>query len=441
MNMITGQITFDLPEPLVAEPFIIHDFMPQEMFQRLKDAVNRLGMGPQGNLKYHTMIGRWESSLSLPKDIEEYCLAEARKIFKDDTLQKAYFFVVRYQKINGCVPNLWEHTDQNGTQTTIDLTIENSADWDLIVEGNRYKQPENSGVIFAGQQHWHSRPPYPTEDETVHTTVLFMHFTQPDHWIQSDNRGIYRYGRDGDVRFFNKHRYLPFPDHPLGQDVCECHDYSNVLSLYDFIAGPYTDTPTEVTDMSFSSSEELAPGIVSYSFDKSSARTIKGMIQNACRYQWEAGQVYREGVVVDTKARIVSNYFLGPRQTTCHPQDPISRIYLSLENGMEPIISDYASRYSLSGLKGGDFVLLRYETGNMYHYHYDASPQYPRIVSAIVLLNEDFDGGELEFKEFGLKVPSEAGKVILFPSSFAYMHRVNPVIRGVRYSVVRWYQY
>lgn len=439
--MITGEIAFDLPEPLVSEPFVIENFFSDEMYGRVKSAVDKLRLGPDGPHQYHTMIGRYESGISLSPDIEQYCLDKARELFSDQSLEKAYFYIVRYQKVNGCIPHLWEHTDQNGTQTTIDFTVENTADWDLVVEGNRYKQPNNSGVIFAGQQHWHARPPYPTDDESLYTTVIFMHFTQPDHWIQKETRGVHKYGKDGDVRFFNKNRFLPLPDPHLEQPVCDCHNYSYVVSLYNDIAGHAVDVAPENADMTMLENHELAPGIIQYRFSKESARLLRGLIHNACHYQWGAAKVYRDGQVVDKKVRNVATYFLGPRQAKCHPQDPLSRTYSSLEAGIEPFVADYSKRFSINGLRGGDWSLLRYETDNMYHQHYDASAQYPRVVSLVMYLNDDFDGGEIEFKEFGLKVKPEAGTLLLFPSSYIYMHEVHPVKYGIRYTVVRWYEY
>ena len=77
----------------------------------------------------------------------------------------------------------------------------------------------------------------------------------------------------------------------------------------------------------------------------------------------------------------------------------------------------------------------------MFHSHFDASKTYHRIVSVVMFLNEDFTGGELEFKEFGLKIKPQAGEVLVFPSSYPYMHQVNPVEFGVRYSVVKWYEF
>lgn len=426
---------------MLKEPHVVKDFFTPEMFDRVKEIVTATKIGTEDS-EFHTMLARWESAIQFDPDIEEHCVRRAREIFGDETLLKAYFFVVRYQRKDGCVPHLWEHTDQNGTQTTIDITVENTADWDIIVENQRFKQEPNNAIIFCGQQHIHSRPPYPTYREDVWTTVLFLHFTQPEHWINKDKDGVYKYGEDGDVRFFNRNRFMAMPDAPVNQPVCQCHNYSYALSLYDKIVGEQTESEPELVDMPMLEHEELAPGIMRFGFPEESARTLKGLIQNAMFHQWEPAQVLDgDAPSVNHNARNCFNYFLTEKQLLCHPQDPIRRAHESLANGIDAAIQFFRGRYSIVPVISHHTVLLRYEDGNMFHNHIDDHPKYPRVISVSVFLNDDFEGGELVFKEFGLKVSPKAGDIIIFCSGFPYMHQVLPVSNGIRYSVVKWYEY
>jgi len=440
MVMITKELTFELPKEL-SEPRVVKDFFTPDMYERVKQAVVDTKMGTNEST-FHTMLARWEAPIQFDDDIEAHCLQKARELFNDDTLQKAYFFAVRYQIKDGCIPHLWEHTDQNGTQTTIDITVENTAEWGLLVEGQFFEQLPNDAIIFCGQQHMHARPPYPTDDPTKYTTVLFLHFTQPSHWIQSDKQGIYKYGQDGDIRFFNRNRYLALPDVPLNQPVCPCHNYASTLNLYDKIVGDYIDEPCETSDMSILEKKELAPGIMWYRFEKESARVLKGLIQNSMYNQWKPAEVWgSKGVEVQTQARAVSNYFLTGQEVNCHPLDPIRRVYESLDKGIVPFVTDFRGRYSIPEVISHHWVLLRYEKENHYHWHFDDAAQFPRVFSLSMFLNDDYDGGTLEFKEFDLKITPEAGTMVIFCSGFPYMHRVVPVTRGIRYAVVKWYEH
>jgi hypothetical protein len=80
---------------------------------------------------------------------------------------------------------------------------------------------------------------------------------------------------------------------------------------------------------------------------------------------------------------------------------------------------------------------------------YDASGKFNytnpnRVISLISYVNDDFEGGELVFKNLLVdKKPfvykPKAGDTVIFPSDLRYPHEVKPVTKGTRYSIVAWY--
>ena len=63
-----------------------------------------------------------------------------------------------------------------------------------------------------------------------------------------------------------------------------------------------------------------------------------------------------------------------------------------------------------------------------------------RKLSMSIVLNSDFEGGDFEISKLDdeNKVPRlEEGSIIVFPSFIE--HRVVPVIKGIRYSLVAWF--
>lgn len=99
----------------------------------------------------------------------------------------------------------------------------------------------------------------------------------------------------------------------------------------------------------------------------------------------------------------------------------------------------YAQRYGIAeGLTHEGYGLLRYEGGQEYKAHYDGGTQTGRTISAICYLNDDYEGGEIEFPRFNVKIKPQAGMLILFPSNFAYMHVAHPVTKGTKYAMVTW---
>ena len=85
-----------------------------------------------------------------------------------------------------------------------------------------------------------------------------------------------------------------------------------------------------------------------------------------------------------------------------------------------------------------DFGLLKYSSGEYYHSHYDGGTESGRSISAILYLNDDYEGGEIDFVNFGIKIKPKAGTFMLFPSNYAYRHIANPVTSGTKYAIVTW---
>ena len=93
--------------------------------------------------------------------------------------------------------------------------------------------------------------------------------------------------------------------------------------------------------------------------------------------------------------------------------------------------------------------ITKYEDGGFYEFHKDgngftrdvdgkhlATYNKTRKLSMTIVLNDEYEGGEFEFMGSG-KIKEKRGTVIVFPS---YMqHRVLPVTKGTRYSLVIWF--
>ena len=102
--------------------------------------------------------------------------------------------------------------------------------------------------------------------------------------------------------------------------------------------------------------------------------------------------------------------------------------------------------------------ITRYKKGGFYNFHTDGMGDHlsayvrpenkfihghVRKLSMSVMLNDSFEGGAFEFVSYNKEkctitpFKAEAGSVIVFPSSME--HRVAPITKGTRYSVVCWF--
>jgi predicted 2-oxoglutarate/Fe(II)-dependent dioxygenase YbiX len=99
----------------------------------------------------------------------------------------------------------------------------------------------------------------------------------------------------------------------------------------------------------------------------------------------------------------------------------------------------YARRYGIEEeFYHEGYDLLKYSNGQEYKKHYDGSTKIGRVISAVAYLNDDYEGGEIEFPHFGVKIKPQAGMLILFPSNYAYAHIAHPVTSGTKYALVTW---
>jgi predicted 2-oxoglutarate/Fe(II)-dependent dioxygenase YbiX len=86
---------------------------------------------------------------------------------------------------------------------------------------------------------------------------------------------------------------------------------------------------------------------------------------------------------------------------------------------------------------------LRYRPGDFFIRHMDQARDGSnrRQVSFIVFLNADFEGGALKFGGLAgtivLTVPATEGLLVLFRSD--WVHEVEPVTRGERFTLVGWF--
>jgi PKHD-type hydroxylase len=84
----------------------------------------------------------------------------------------------------------------------------------------------------------------------------------------------------------------------------------------------------------------------------------------------------------------------------------------------------------------------KYSEGGFYNWHNDLIPgknqEEQRKLSLSLVLSDpsDYEGGDLEFRGADEQPKIGQGSIIVFPSLLD--HRVTPVTKGTRYSVVAW---
>lgn len=82
------------------------------------------------------------------------------------------------------------------------------------------------------------------------------------------------------------------------------------------------------------------------------------------------------------------------------------------------------------------YTIQKYNVGAYMGPHVDSTDKtiskFPTI-SMVVYLNDDYEGGEIEFPKQDISLKPEAGSIIIFPSYDPYTHDPKPVISGDKY--------
>ena len=103
---------------------------------------------------------------------------------------------------------------------------------------------------------------------------------------------------------------------------------------------------------------------------------------------------------------------------------------------VRPFYYAYGNKLSTS-----DAHILDYSKDDFFrihHDHYAESLNFSRLLTVCAYLNDDYEGGYLEFPSIGKTYRFKKGDVIVFPSNWMYYHGVTPITSGNRYTIVFW---
>ena len=144
--------------------------------------------------------------------------------------------------------------------------------------------------------------------------------------------------------------------------------------------------------------------------------------------------------VLDKNVRNVKTWSLvnygAPNFTTTHWANMfIAALNKSFKDYGRLIKSDFI-------VKLQEINVLHYKPGGFYIKHIDHCTSLPRTLSAIYIINDNYDGGDLQFfkpnTEKIFKPLLKKNSLIVWPSNFLYPHTITPITSGERYSIVSW---
>jgi len=107
-----------------------------------------------------------------------------------------------------------------------------------------------------------------------------------------------------------------------------------------------------------------------------------------------------------------------------------------------PAVKNYCRSFNIGEVRYWEAMnFVKYGPGQHFQEHTDHGYSYNCVVSLVGYPNDDYEGGELEFRLQKLKIKPRAGDLFVFPSNFMYPHKSLPVLSGTKYSIVTMLDY
>lgn len=156
-------------------------------------------------------------------------------------------------------------------------------------------------------------------------------------------------------------------------------------------------------------------------------------------YKWSDAKVTNSDVAIKKARDCVDFKYkqenLGPRnETNAELIDLHQEIYQKLKL----CIDDYARYWGIDVVYYEAFNFVKYEgEGTHFNIHADHGPAYNCTVSAVIYINDDYEGGEIKFPRLDNYVHTpRVGDIAVFPSNYIYEHASLPMKSGTKYCVV-----
>jgi len=205
----------------------------------------------------------------------------------------------------------------------------------------------------------------------------------------------------------------------------------------------------QIEEITWSSAEEISSGIWCYSNvikpEMKVIESVENFLKNNNQHQWMEARVGHNVKMPDYR----NCYDFKYKTNVGYQFDKNSNEFIELDKmynetkyAQLQAIKHYCLMYNITELKHWEATnFVKYENNQHFEYHCDHGFSYNCTLSMVSYPNDNYEGGELEFKIQGIKIKPKAGDVYLFPSNYMYPHRSCPVTSGIKYSMVTMLDY
>lgn len=117
-----------------------------------------------------------------------------------------------------------------------------------------------------------------------------------------------------------------------------------------------------------------------------------------------------------------------------------SRRIKKFQEQIFPQLQTYVEDYTSEPLQMESFTLVRYTEGQFFGEHSDEVEGLNRKLSIVIYLNDDYEGGEIYFRNLNLTIKPRANSLVMFPSTEEFVHEAKPVLSGTKYAITSFWR-
>lgn len=166
---------------------------------------------------------------------------------------------------------------------------------------------------------------------------------------------------------------------------------------------------------------------------------LESTLNGQTEYRWSEAQVTNSTKPIKL-ARDCSDFKYKPESLGDRNENNYQLLDMHKEiyDILKSCIDDYAMYWGISINYYEAFNFVKYEgSGQQFRIHADHGPNYACTVSAVIYLNDNYEGGELYFPRLDkLTYKPNVGDIAVFPSNYIYEHASLDMIEGTKYCVV-----
>ena len=111
-----------------------------------------------------------------------------------------------------------------------------------------------------------------------------------------------------------------------------------------------------------------------------------------------------------------------------------------LKECVNPIVEKYAESNGIEVLKLEGYHLVKYEVGQFFKEHVDETEEFPRKISVVLYLNDNYDGGTITFTKLKFSFKPNPSSIFIFPSTEEFAHSADPIVSGTKYAIVGFWE-